>query len=451
MQLSINLSDFSVAPAQFVVKKGDKFPVEVAFLQGGKVVELPNRTDGRLVLTTGLSSDFLIRSAWRKVGRAENTRYLINLDLAGVELEDLFASLSGELASVKLVAELEWERGPSRASSKSMVVTVENDYSRRDEVIPTIQLQGANPMTVAHGVRFLDPGATVSDDNDMSRVVYGRGAVNTGALGNYNLTYFAKDASGNEAAPVTRQIIVVDMTPPVIYLIGAAAMTVFKNKPFIDPGATVADNVDINRKIYGTGTVDNTAVGVYSLIYNATDAVGNIASTVTRSVTVVEDTVKPLLELIGPQNYTISSGVNFVDLGARVTDNADGASVIMGVGVVDVNTVGNYLLTYTSTDAAGNVSANLYRYITVVLDTVRPVITLLGENPLVLTVGPDLYSDPGAMVVDDVGGTSTISGVGVVSTVAAGVYAVVYNATDAAGNAAIPVYRQVIVGYNFGT
>jgi len=39
------------------------------------------------------------------------------------------------------------------------------------------------------------------------------GSVNTNVLGNYALTYTAKDSSNNEAVPKTRIVHVVDTTP----------------------------------------------------------------------------------------------------------------------------------------------------------------------------------------------------------------------------------------------
>ena len=55
---------------------------------------------------------------------------------------------------------------------------------------------------------------------------------------------------------------------------------------YTDPGATVTDNVDATRTIQGTGTVDTALAGDYTVTYNATDAAGNVADAVTRTVRV---------------------------------------------------------------------------------------------------------------------------------------------------------------------
>ncbi|NDB96621.1 MAG: DUF5011 domain-containing protein, partial [Verrucomicrobia bacterium] len=55
------------------------------------------------------------------------------------------------------------------------------------------------------------------------------------------------------------------------------------------PGATVTDNRDATRAINGTGSVNTAVVGIYTLTYTATDAAGNLAIPVTRTVNVVLD------------------------------------------------------------------------------------------------------------------------------------------------------------------
>ena len=79
-------------------------------------------------------------------------------------------------------------------------------------------------------------------------------------------------------------------------------------------------------------------------------------------------------------------------------------------------------------------------------DTTAPVITLLGNNLVELTVG-DVYTDAGATATDDVDGdlTASIVIVSNVDTSIAGSYTVTYNVSDAANNAATEVVRTVNV------
>jgi hypothetical protein len=80
-----------------------------------------------------------------------------------------------------------------------------------------------------------------------------------------------------------------DTQSPVITLTGANPLTIYKGSAFTDPGATGTDNRDLTTSIVVTGTVNNATVGIYTLTYSATDAAGNLALPVTRTVNVVLD------------------------------------------------------------------------------------------------------------------------------------------------------------------
>ena len=83
-------------------------------------------------------------------------------------------------------------------------------------------------------------------------------------------------------------------------------------------------------------------------------------------------------------------------------------------------------------------------------DTIPPVITLLGPNPVILNVGQN-YVDPGATASDNLDGDLTSSIVvdaSAVNTSVPGDYPVTYNVSDVAGNAATQVTRTVHVNMN---
>jgi hypothetical protein len=86
-------------------------------------------------------------------------------------------------------------------------------------------------------------------------------------------------------------------------------------------------------------------------------------------------------------------------------------------------------------------------------DSTAPVITLLGEDPMEVLEG-GLFEDPGAKVTDNTDPERMIVGSGTVDTSKTGSYMLTYNASDAAGNAASPVEREVVVvpaGPDFGS
>jgi len=82
-----------------------------------------------------------------------------------------------------------------------------------------------------------------------------------------------------------------DTTAPVITRSGSSPINTFAGAqfPYADAGATALDAVDGNltNSIVVVNGVNNLLGGTYTVTYNVTDAAGNIASTVTRTVHVV--------------------------------------------------------------------------------------------------------------------------------------------------------------------
>ncbi len=80
------------------------------------------------------------------------------------------------------------------------------------------------------------------------------------------------------------------------------------------------------------------------------------------------------------------------------------------------------------------------------VDTTAPVITMLGTTPVTVTQG-ETYTDAGATASDDVDGdiTAKIVTVNSVDNNTVGTYTVTYNVSDAAGNGAATVTREVNV------
>jgi hypothetical protein len=85
-----------------------------------------------------------------------------------------------------------------------------------------------------------------------------------------------------------------------------------------------------------------------------------------------------------------------------------------------------------------------------VIDTTKPVIALIGANPQLVANG-GVYTDLKATVTDNVDESREITGTGTVNTAVAGDYTITYNATDAAGNAAIAMTRIVRVAAPLGS
>lgn len=306
-----------------------------------------------------------------------------------------------------------------------------------DTSAPVITLNGDASITIAHTSIYSDAGAS-SDD---SSTVTTDGFVDTD-IGTYTLTYNAIDDAGNIATPVTRTIIITDQAAPVITLVGATSITIAHGSIYTDEGATAADAIDGASSITTPDTVNTSSLGIYILKYNKTDAAGNIATEVTRTVEVTDQTA-PVITLNGLADITVSHGGTYSDAGANATDTVDGTTAITTPDVVDTNTVGTYTLKYNATDSAGNNATEVTRTI-IVTDQTDPVITLNGSSIINLQVG-DTFTDEGATVTDNVDATHAISSPVVVSTSTEGSFTLTYDAVDAAGNDALQITRSITV------
>ncbi len=319
-----------------------------------------------------------------------------------------------------------------------------------DVTAPVITMLGTTPVLVAHGGTYTDAGATALDDKDgdITASLITVNPVNTTIVGTYQVTYNVSDATGNAATQVVRTVNVGDQQPPVITLLGANPVTVALGSAYVDAGATATDNVDgdLSAAIVTASTVNTALVGSYTVTFDVTDAAGNAAATLTRTVNVADQTA-PVITVVGANPVTVAHGATYTDAGATALDNLDGdvSAAIVVTNPVNTNVLGSYLVTYDVTDAAGNVATQATRTVNVT-DQTPPVIQFNGVSPIIIGVGT-VYTDAGATATDIIDGdiSASIVTVNNVNTAMGGTYTVTYNVSDAAGNAAAQVTRVVIV------
>ncbi len=317
-----------------------------------------------------------------------------------------------------------------------------------DDVPPVIFVNGGTQIVHECGTSYTDAGATANDnvDGNITSAIVQTGSVNITQPGFYTLTYTVSDTAGN-TTQVTRTVEVTDGAAPVITLLGASAMTVPCGTAFNDPGAVANDSCDGNTAVVVSGAVDSNAPGSYAITYDATDSSGNASETVTRSV-LVTDVQPPVLTLIGASTVTVECGEAFADPGVVAADACEGdlsAVVVVTGGDIDVNQAGVHLITYTVTDGSGNAAPTLTRRVTV-RDTVAPVITLAGENPMVIDCGEG-FTDPGATAVDACQGNVNVTmDDSSLDPELPGVYEVRYTATDRSGNGTVQLRTVRVAG-----
>ncbi len=111
---------------------------------------------------------------------------------------------------------------------------------------------------------------------------------------------------------------------------------------------------------------------------------------------------------------------------------------------------GTYTVKLTASNSAGGTATSQNTFtvtLPVIVDTTKPIITLVGEETINLTVG-DPYTDQGATANDNLDGNITaniVKGGATVDTSTPGSYVITYNVKDAANNTAVEVKRTVVV------
>jgi S-ribosylhomocysteine lyase LuxS involved in autoinducer biosynthesis len=199
-----------------------------------------------------------------------------------------------------------------------------------------------------------------------------------GVTGGYYLWILAKDNTGNTAV-VKTNVFNLDNTKPVITMNGSSTVTVNKGSTYTDAGATAADtNSGISGSVTSTGSVNPSIVGTYTITYNVNDNAGNAATSVTRTINVV-DVLAPVITLNGSNPTNINVNGTYVDAGATATDDVDGdvTSKIVVTGTVNPSVAGTYTITYTVKDNANN-TATKTRTVNVI-DNVIPTVAF-GTN-----------------------------------------------------------------------
>jgi hypothetical protein len=239
-----------------------------------------------------------------------------------------------------------------------------------------------------------------------------------------------------------------DSEAPVITLLGDEKVTIEVGKTYTDEGATATDDVDgdLTDEIDIISNVDEDVIGTYYVTYNVSDASGNDAEEIKRTVYVVDEEV-PLISLLGNKEVTIEVGSTYTDAGATAVDNYDGVitNKIVTVNNVNEDVIGTYTVTYNVTDSEENKALEVTRTVNVV-DATNPVISLNGKADLSIEVG-STYTDEGATATDNYDEviTDKIVTVNSVVTDKVGTYTVTYNVTDNRGNKAVEVVRTVNV------
>lgn len=257
----------------------------------------------------------------------------------------------------------------------------------------TLEANGPRHQKLEYGRNYTDPGARIvlrcSQDFALDILpgleIHTDGIVDSSTIGSYTVTYSTDILWWTISA--SRQVDVVDRTPPIITLLGSENCTAELGFPYTEEGFLAVDEYegDLTHKVQQTE--EN---GV--IIYKITDSSGNTA-TAQRTIRYT-DTLPPEIRLYGDTNLTIVQGSSYNEPGYSAWDLGDGdvTKQIQITGSVNTLVPGSYMITYTVTDSNGN-EANATRIITVTPGNV-PENTVPAEKVVYLTFddGPGVHT-----------------------------------------------------------
>ncbi|TBL79860.1 immunoglobulin-like domain-containing protein [Paenibacillus thalictri] len=282
---------------------------------------------------------------------------------------------------------------------------------------------------------------------------------NSYPLGTYSISITAKDTVVRPEQPQTLTFDVVDKKAPPATVLASPSNGQLTNDatPTVsgtaEAGATVtivldgsaAGTVTAGEDGSWSWTVGSTlAEGTHTLKARATDGAGNVSAD-SALLTFTVDRTPPLITLNGSAMMQVEAGSSFTDPGATAADRVEGdiTSRISVTGSVYPNQLGTYNLEYRVSNQMGIPAPTVIRSVYVV-DTRPPVITILGDDSILLTTG-DVYVDPGATAVDSFEGNVPVTVTGSVYNQSPGNYELRYNSQDSSGNAAVEATRTVRV------
>ena len=274
-----------------------------------------------------------------------------------------------------------------------------------DQTAPVITVLGGNPLTTECHAEFVDPGATALDNCSGVVSLSTNSTVNPNTVGVYRIEYFASDAAGNLATN-TRQVYVVDTTPPVVsWSFTNLTLSADANCQALMPDVTQTNYIlaadACSSVLTITQTPTNNAVlgmGTNEVVLAVADGSGNTAYST--NTVIVADQTAPVITVLGDNPLTTECHAEFVDPGATALDNCSGVVSLSTNSTVNPNTVGVYRIEYVASDAAGNLATNTRQVY--VVDTTPPVVSWSFTN---LTLRADANCQA---LMPDVTGTNYI-------------------------------------------
>jgi len=319
-----------------------------------------------------------------------------------------------------------------------------------DLVPPTIGLKGATVHRVQRGMIYVDPGVVAMDnrEGDISSRYETSNNIDMSTVGVYKARYWVKDLYGNISDTIERSIQVeINQVGPTVTLRGSDTVYVeARVGSYTEQGAVAINNVgdSITNRIVRIGMVDTAYIGTYYINYSVRDEFG-FTGEKTR-VVIVRKTTIPTLQVNGVIKHQINTPY-LVGAGIIKTDSYFGIDqlTLSQTGSPNISVPGSYFIQVVLCDPLNNCTPPRQVQIDV-QDTISPVVSLLGQNPLIVDVYNQNYADPGVNASDNYYSESSLIRIvdNKVDVNKLGTYSITYTVRDGSNNSTNLV-RQVNV------
>ena len=287
----------------------------------------------------------------------------------------------------------------------SETVEVASDWSLA-EATASDNIDGDLTANIIYSVENVTTGTTLGSDLTHAEAA---ALLDTMQVGQFVITMQVSDAAGiygnnnaNNTTYAQKGVLVQDTLAPVITLTGESVVNVNVDPSgtYSDAGATAADSLDgdLTSSVVVSGdVVDLAQVGTYVLSYNVTDAAGNAADEVTRTVNVVavgSSTVSIASTQQGSEadnSATIFTLTRTGDLTGELSVNM----ILQGTAIADVDYTApaglgaNNTLAVTFAHGIGTATVNLPTLSDSVVDPYNSIIAILQPGGYDVQTGGD--------------------------------------------------------------
>ena len=402
---------------------------------------------------------------------SEYTEESVAIEANGGDKSDFTLLTNPESIDTTIVSDQKVKYTVTNNANKDIVEEADRDIHVIEYDIELGTAADGNKETVyvKKKFEFNDPGVRVTADGTNSEYTESKSpeTIDTSEMGVQTLTYKVTNNKDNSVF-VTKErevLVVFDLTLKGEGLEEGSSLAVEYGFDFQEPGLCVnSEDAEEGCAEYDyvapKPVFENGTLGDQKLVYTVTSRFNSaITNTITRYITVV-DTTGPVITAPANETVEATNQLTETEITALVKGEPTATDIVDDDAVVDIvieatsefNILvpGEYVVTYTASDQAGNEATPVTRTITVV-DTTGPVITAPANESInkgTVIADVDAFLKGNVTANDIVDGDVTdinVSCSPAFDVNVADEYVVTYNASDQTGNEATPVTRTITV------